>query len=172
MLRFGLFGAGRIGSMHARNLAANPRVELAYVYDIDEPAARKAAEGAGARVAPDMTTILTDASRGRGADRLANEYPCRSDQLSQPKPARRYCARSRSHFDIALVNQCRDQIADCKVADPDRLQPALRSRSPGTCGKRFRPARSAALRNSSSRAVTLHHHLSTTSKSQAVCSAT
>jgi myo-inositol 2-dehydrogenase/D-chiro-inositol 1-dehydrogenase len=33
MLRFGLFGAGRIGRVHAASLAAHPRTELAAVHD-------------------------------------------------------------------------------------------------------------------------------------------
>ena len=38
MLRIGLFGAGRIGRMHAKNLAAHDRVELVGIYDVDRPA--------------------------------------------------------------------------------------------------------------------------------------
>ena len=41
MLQFGLFGAGRIGRMHARNLAANPRVRLVSIYDVSAAAARR-----------------------------------------------------------------------------------------------------------------------------------
>ena len=33
MLRFGLFGAGRIGRVHAASLAAHPQTELAVVHD-------------------------------------------------------------------------------------------------------------------------------------------
>ncbi len=114
MLRFGLFGAGRIGSMHARNLAANSRVELSYVYDIDEPAARKAAEGAGARVAPDISTILTDAAVD--AVLIASPTNTHVDLIRQSaKAGKAVLCEKPIALDIALVNECRDQIADCKV---------------------------------------------------------
>src|ERR1700761_1301702 len=43
MLRFGLFGAGRIGRVHAASLAAHPRTELAVVHDPVEVAAHEIA---------------------------------------------------------------------------------------------------------------------------------
>ncbi len=114
MLQFGLFGAGRIGSMHARNLAANPRVELAYVYDIDEPAARKAAEGAGARVAPDVSTILTDAAVD--AVLIASPTNTHVDLIAQAAQAgKAVLCEKPIDLDITRANQCRDKIADCQV---------------------------------------------------------
>ena len=47
MLRIGLFGAGRIGRMHARNLAAHDRVELVGIYDVDTAASAAAAAETG-----------------------------------------------------------------------------------------------------------------------------
>ena len=100
--------------MHARNLAANPRVELAYVYDVDEPAARKAAEGAGARVAPDITTILTDASVD--AVLIASPTNTHVDLIAQAaKAGKAVLCEKPIDLDINRANQCRDQIADCKV---------------------------------------------------------
>ena len=49
MLRFGLFGAGRIGRVHAASVAMHPRAELAVVYDPVEAAAREVAAQYGAR---------------------------------------------------------------------------------------------------------------------------
>jgi myo-inositol 2-dehydrogenase / D-chiro-inositol 1-dehydrogenase len=51
MTRFALFGAGRIGAIHAGNLAANSRASLDAVVDVNEGAARALAERHGARVA-------------------------------------------------------------------------------------------------------------------------
>ena len=114
MLRFGLFGAGRIGSMHARNLAANPRVELSYVYDVDELAARKAAEGASARLAPDITTILTDAAVD--AVLIASPTNTHVDLIRQSaKAGKAVLCEKPIALDIALVNECRDQIANCEA---------------------------------------------------------
>jgi len=60
MLRFALFGAGRIGRMHADNLAAHPRAALAAVYDVAAEAARATADRHGARVAETVETALGD----------------------------------------------------------------------------------------------------------------
>ena len=62
MLRFALFGAGRAGRIHARNIAHHPRAELVHVYDIDHQAAERLAEQFGARAAPDPATIWAAAS--------------------------------------------------------------------------------------------------------------
>ncbi len=46
-----VFGAGRIGTIHAGNLAANPDADVRYVVDIDEPSASRLAASCGAGVA-------------------------------------------------------------------------------------------------------------------------
>lgn len=63
MLNFALFGAGRIGVVHAANIAAShPRAKLAYVYDPDRVAAEATAARYGAKVAPGIDTALGDPS--------------------------------------------------------------------------------------------------------------
>ena len=51
MMKFALFGAGLIGSVHANNIAAHPRATLQYVYDINTEAAQQVASRLGAHVA-------------------------------------------------------------------------------------------------------------------------
>ena len=100
--------------MHARNLAANPRVELSYVYDVVEPAAQKAAEDAGARVAASVDTILTDAAVD--AVLIASPTNTHVDLIRQSaKAGKAVLCEKPIALDIALVNECRDQIADCKA---------------------------------------------------------
>ena len=48
MVRFGLFGAGRIGRVHAASLAMHPRTELVVVHDPVEAAAGEVAAHYGA----------------------------------------------------------------------------------------------------------------------------
>jgi myo-inositol 2-dehydrogenase / D-chiro-inositol 1-dehydrogenase len=50
MLRFGLLGAGRIGQIHGRNIAAAPDATLVAVADVDKTAAAKLAKATGASV--------------------------------------------------------------------------------------------------------------------------
>jgi myo-inositol 2-dehydrogenase / D-chiro-inositol 1-dehydrogenase len=57
MLRFGLLGAGRIGQVHGKNIATNPRATLAAIYDPFADAAKKLAAETGAEVR-DMDAII------------------------------------------------------------------------------------------------------------------
>lgn len=50
MLRFGLLGAGRIGQIHGRNIAASLDAKLVAVADVSADAAAKLADAAGAEV--------------------------------------------------------------------------------------------------------------------------
>ena len=60
MLRFGLFGAGRIGRVHAASLATHPRTELVVVHDPIEAAAGDVAAHYGAVPTQDADAILGD----------------------------------------------------------------------------------------------------------------
>ncbi len=60
MLNFCLFGAGRIGKLHAGNLAANPRTRLSCVVDVMPEAAQALAESHGAATAPDAAAAFAN----------------------------------------------------------------------------------------------------------------
>ena len=51
MLRFALFGAGRAGRIHGRNIAAHPRADLVFVYDVNREAAERLCGEYGGQVA-------------------------------------------------------------------------------------------------------------------------
>ena len=51
MLRFGVLGAGRIGKVHARTIAASGKARVAYLADAMPKAAEDLAAEVGARVA-------------------------------------------------------------------------------------------------------------------------
>ncbi|HXV40929.1 MAG TPA: inositol 2-dehydrogenase [Steroidobacteraceae bacterium] len=59
MKTFALFGAGRIGRIHADNLRAHPRAAIRYVVDVDAAACARIAEATGAARA-DAATALAD----------------------------------------------------------------------------------------------------------------
>jgi myo-inositol 2-dehydrogenase/D-chiro-inositol 1-dehydrogenase len=61
MVKFAVLGCGRIGRMHALNLARHPRAELAYVYDVVGDAAAATADATGARRAGAIDEILAAA---------------------------------------------------------------------------------------------------------------
>ncbi|MBE0529419.1 MAG: inositol 2-dehydrogenase [Rhodospirillales bacterium] len=60
MVTLSLFGAGRIGKIHAGNVARNSRARLKYVVDVDEAAAQALAQLHGAVVA-DAESVFADA---------------------------------------------------------------------------------------------------------------
>ena len=63
MIEVALFGAGRIGTIHAGNVARQPGVKLKYVVDVDDKAAQKLALQHGARTA-DGDTVFADPAIG------------------------------------------------------------------------------------------------------------
>ncbi len=60
MVAFAVLGCGRIGRMHARNLARHPRAKLVSVYDIAAPAAADTARELGAEAAASVGEVLAD----------------------------------------------------------------------------------------------------------------
>ena len=56
-MRFALFGAGRAGTIHARNIAAHPRAELGYIFDVDQAAAQRLVDARGGLVPRDPQQI-------------------------------------------------------------------------------------------------------------------
>lgn len=61
MIRIAVLGCGRIGVMHAANIAAHPRATLAGVYDIHAPAAEAVAAKTGAKVFPSAEAVFSSA---------------------------------------------------------------------------------------------------------------
>ena len=62
MIRFALFGAGRIGRVHADSIDVHSRAELAWVYDPIESAALEIAKQYGAAAAPTADAAIDDPS--------------------------------------------------------------------------------------------------------------
>jgi myo-inositol 2-dehydrogenase/D-chiro-inositol 1-dehydrogenase len=61
MLGMAVLGCGRIGRLHARNLASHARVRLEALYDVAPQAAAECAAGLGVRVARSLDEIWSDA---------------------------------------------------------------------------------------------------------------
>lgn len=62
MQRFALIGAGFIGGVHAKNLAAHPEVDFAFVYDVDEARAKAIAGQYNATVATNLDDVFDPAT--------------------------------------------------------------------------------------------------------------
>lgn len=62
MINIALFGAGNIGTVHARNIAQNPRCRLRYVVDKDTARAESIASQFGGEAVDTVVAPLSDAS--------------------------------------------------------------------------------------------------------------
>ena len=61
MLRIAVLGCGRIGRMHAANIAAHPRAQMATVYDIDQTSADTVAAEHGVRASASADEVFASA---------------------------------------------------------------------------------------------------------------
>ena len=109
MIGFALIGCGRIGRVHARNIATHPRAELVTCYDVAVPAAAAVAAEWGARqaravdealAAPRVDAVLVASSTGTHVDLIARSVQAGKPVLCE-KPV---------DLDIARVDACWDAI--------------------------------------------------------------
>ena len=114
MLGFALFGAGRIGKLHAGNLAANPRVNLVCIYDVIEHAARELATKHGAKVAPSAEAVFADSAVD--AVIIGSSTATHVDLMTAAaKAGKAVLCEKPIDLDIERVNRCRDEIAGLGV---------------------------------------------------------
>jgi myo-inositol 2-dehydrogenase / D-chiro-inositol 1-dehydrogenase len=62
MVGVAVLGCGRIGRVHARNVARNPRASLVMVFDVDAAGALRTATGLGVKAARSLEEVLSDHS--------------------------------------------------------------------------------------------------------------
>src|SRR6201995_5260613 len=109
MLRFGLFGAGRIGRVHAASLAAHPRTELAVVHDPVEVAAHEIAALYGATPSGDADAILGDPAID--AVIIASPTPTHVDLLTAcARAGKAVLCEKPIDLDLARVDACWEEI--------------------------------------------------------------
>ena len=113
MLRFGLFGAGRIGKMHADNLVLNPGAALVSVYDVVPDAAHAVAEKHGAKAAETVDAVLGD---DVDAVLIASSTDTHVDLITAAaKAGKAILCEKPIDLDIARVNKCQAEIAGYDV---------------------------------------------------------
>ncbi len=107
------FGAGRIGAIHAANVAQNPATRLRYVVDIDASAARALAERHGAEPS-DRDTALADPAVG--AVVIASSTDTHADLVVAAARAGKaiFCEKP-IDLDIARVDACLDEVGRAGV---------------------------------------------------------
>ncbi len=114
MLTFGQFGAGRIGRMHARNLASNPRVRLAGIYDVAPAASAAAAEESGTVPVASVDAMLGDRSIDAVLIASSTDTHCELIEASVRAGKAVLCEKP-IHLDIERVEACRRVVESAGV---------------------------------------------------------
>lgn len=114
MLRIAVLGCGRIGRMHAANIAAHPRATLAAVYDIDAAAAAEVAAAHGVEAAGSVDAIL--GSGDVDAVLIATATPTHADYIEMAVAAgKAVLCEKPIDLDLGRVERCRTAIAGSSV---------------------------------------------------------
>ena len=115
MLGIALLGCGRIGRMHAGNIAAHPRARLAAVFDVDAAAAAEVGAMHGAPVAESAEAML--AMEQVEAVLVASATPTHTDCIELAAAAAKpvLCEKP-IDLSLARVDDCARKIAGSGVA--------------------------------------------------------
>ena len=113
MVKFAVLGCGRIGRMHAINLARHPRAELAWVFDVAGSAAASVAEATGAEQARDADEAL--AAKDVDAVLIASSTNTHLDLLERAVEAgKAVLCEKPIDLDLAKVDACWQRIKDAR----------------------------------------------------------
>lgn len=114
MLRIALLGCGRIGRMHAENIAAHPRTTLVGVYDVVSSVSTEVAEHLGVPAFDSTEAVL--ASTDVDAVLIATSTPTHADLIEATVAAGKpiLCEKP-IDLSLARVNACAERIKDSKL---------------------------------------------------------
>ncbi|MCI5074015.1 inositol 2-dehydrogenase [Oricola sp.] len=114
LVRIAVLGCGRIGRMHADNIAAHPRARLAGVFDVHDPSATEVATRHDVRKFASADDVFSSAEVD--AVLIATSTPTHVDFIEQGVRARKaiFCEKP---IDLSLdrVNALRERIAGADV---------------------------------------------------------
>lgn len=113
MIETALFGAGRIGKIHAANLAAHPAAKLKYIVDVNAKAAADLAAQYGAKVAPTADVFADPAVK---AVVIASSTDTHADLMVQSAKAGKaiFCEKP-VDLDLARARDCERAVRTAGV---------------------------------------------------------
>ena len=114
MINFSLMGAGRIGKMHAKFIAAHPKAKLKYIYDVNSQFAEEVAKSTGCSIASSPEeAINTD---NIDAVLIASATPTHTQFITMAAKAGKaiFCEKQ-IDLDINKVNDCMESIKGTNV---------------------------------------------------------
>jgi len=114
MLNIALMGAGRIGKMHAKNIALHPMCNLSYVFDINKEFANQVAQSTKAKVAKSPDEAIND--NDVNVVFIASATPTHVDFITKGAKAGKaiFCEKP-IDLNIEKVDQCYETIKNCDV---------------------------------------------------------
>jgi len=114
MLNFALMGAGRIGKMHANNIALNSKCKLTYIYDVNTEFASQIAQSTNAKVAKSPEEAINN--NDVDVVFIASATPTHIDYITMGAKADKaiFCEKP-IDLDINKVNACYETIKNLKV---------------------------------------------------------
>src|SRR5258707_981426 len=114
MLRVAVLGCGRIGQMHAANVARHPRAELAAVFDVNRQAAERVALAPGVSAAGSAEQIFS--SNKVDAVLIATATPTHADYIEMAVAAgKAVLCEKPIDLNLARVNACAAKIESAGV---------------------------------------------------------
>ena len=114
MLRIAVLGCGRIGQMHAANVARHPRAELATVFDVNRESAERVALAQGVSAAGRAEEIFS--SDKVDAVLIATATPTHADYIEMAVAAgKAVLCEKPIDLNLARVNACAAKIAGASV---------------------------------------------------------
>ena len=132
MLDFCVFGAGRIGKVHAPNIARHPKARLRYIVDPDLDAGRALAEPLGAEAVATGEAALADDSIGlsRFREKYAPLMSESADRLAFDIASKPAAASSAEFAEIAKLAASVDTL-DGFLREMKQRFPDATARAPG-----------------------------------------
>jgi len=114
MINFSLMGAGRIGKMHAKFIAAHPKAKLKYIYDVNSQFAEEVVKLTGCSIAssPEEAINADDID----AVLIASATPTHTQFITMAAKAGKaiFCEKP-IDLDINKVNECMENIKGTNV---------------------------------------------------------
>ena len=114
MIKFALLGVGRIGKIHAANIALNPKSSIECIYDIDSNNAKKVADSFGGSVASSSQEAISNPN-------VDIVYICSATSthteyiLSAAKAEKGIFCEKPIDLDINKVEQCKKDLENFNV---------------------------------------------------------
>jgi myo-inositol 2-dehydrogenase / D-chiro-inositol 1-dehydrogenase len=113
-LRIAVLGCGRIGQMHAANVARHPRAALAMVFDVNSAVAERVAAEQGVKAAASAEEVFKSAEVD--AVLIATATPTHADYIEMAIAAgKAVLCEKPIDLNLARVNACAARIANTRI---------------------------------------------------------